>query len=88
MDKYLLSAAFLQPVDHFFKLQGRDFHLLLQLIHKRLVLGIQVVVRLLRVQAESCETEQSGSLHSKGIASVNAAAAGCSVQNHSIVSLV
>lgn len=35
---YLLSTAFFQPVYHFFKLQSSDFHFLLQLIHKRLIL--------------------------------------------------
>lgn len=39
-DKYLLSTAFLQPVNHLLKLQGGDFHFLLQLIHKRLIFWI------------------------------------------------
>lgn len=53
-DKYLLSAAFLQSVYHLLKLQGCDLHFLVQLIHKRVVLRVQVVVWLLRIQTESC----------------------------------
>lgn len=49
----LLSTAFLQPVNHLLKLQEADLHLLFQLVDKRLVIRVQVVVGLLCVQAES-----------------------------------
>lgn len=54
----LLATAFLQPVDHLLKLKQADFHLLFQLVDKRVVVRIKVVVRLLCVQAESCRTTQ------------------------------
>lgn len=54
----LLSAAFLQPVDHLLKLQEADLHLLFQLVDERLVVRVQVVVGLLCVQAESCREEE------------------------------
>lgn len=50
----LLSTAFLQPVYHLLKLQQADLHLLFQLVDKRIVVRVQVVVWLLCVQAESC----------------------------------
>lgn len=50
----LLSTAFLQPVNHLLKLQKADLHLLFQLVDKRIVVRVQVVVGLLCVQAESC----------------------------------
>lgn len=49
----LLPTAFLQPVDHLLKLQLAELHFLFQLIHKHVVVRVQVVVGLLRVQAES-----------------------------------
>ena len=54
----LLSTAFLQPVNHLLKLQEADLHLLFQLVDKRVVVRVQVVVGLLRVQAESCTEEE------------------------------
>lgn len=35
--QYLLATAFLQAVDHLFKLQRGDFHLLPQPIHKQVI---------------------------------------------------
>lgn len=53
----LLSTAFLQPVNHFLKLQVADLHLLFQLVDKGLIIWVQVVIWLLCVQAESCIRE-------------------------------
>ena len=50
---HLLSTALLQTVQHLLKLVEADLHLLLQLDHEGLVVRVQVVVRLLCVQAES-----------------------------------
>ncbi len=54
----LLSTAFLQSVNHILELQGLHLQLLFQLIHKSLILRVQIVVRLLRIQTESCGKKQ------------------------------
>ncbi len=58
----LLSTAFLQPVNHLLKLQEADLHLLFQLVDKRIIVRVQVVVGLLCVQAESCRKKRKQTL--------------------------